>query len=35
MDVDADDNTQTDAPEELDLDSLAFRDGTHTMSNKK
>ena len=35
MDVDADDKNHTNAPVELDLDSLVFRDGAHTMSNKK
>jgi len=31
----ADENKPDDEPMELDLDSLAFRDGSHTMTNKK
>jgi pre-mRNA-splicing helicase BRR2 len=35
MDIDATNKPDTDTPIELDLDSIAFRDGAHTMSNKK
>jgi pre-mRNA-splicing helicase BRR2 len=35
MDVDGDDNIKKEAVVELDLEQLVFREGSHTMSNKK